>query len=79
MERRGPLLLWEEGMRVCCSQVEPFVVTFRRLLSALASTQAPNLKKIFNCVHCSATPQREAAPATKSTRGQSQLSPRLRD
>ena len=40
MERRGPLLLWEEGISVCRSQVGPFVVTFRRLLSGLASTHA---------------------------------------
>ena len=40
MERPGPLLLWEEGMRVCRSQVGPFVLTFRRLLSGLASTHA---------------------------------------
>ena len=78
MERRGVLLLWEEGMRVCRSQVEPLVVTLRRLLSGLASTHAnehtsTKLQKIFNYVHCSATPQREVTPATKATRGQSQV------
>ena len=37
------------------------------------------LQKIFNYVHCSATPQREAAPATKATRGQSQVPDRGTD
>ena len=53
-------------------------------LQGLASTRAnehtsTKLQKIFNYVHCSATPQREAAPATKATRGQSQVPDRGSD
>ena len=53
-------------------------------LQGLASTHAnehtsTKLQKIFNYAHCSATPQREAAPATKATRGQSQVPDRRID
>ena len=78
------LLLWEEGISFCRSQVGPFVVTFRRLLCGLASIHGnehtnTKLQKIFNYVHCSATPQREAAPATKATQGKSQVPDRGTD
>ena len=53
-------------------------------LQGLASKHAnehtrTKLQEIFNYVHCSATPQREAAPATKATRGQSQVPDRGTD